>query len=153
MIHKVKHWLGIEGVKLEILADDTLEPGQEQIRGKIRLYSKTAHTVTGIKLVLVEKYTRGRGKDKRTDEYTLGETSSSKRVEVPAEGAVELDFVLPFSRAKSEVDDWQEKNAVNQQIGKLAKWMEGVQSEFRLEAEAKVEGVALNPFDRKIMQL
>jgi hypothetical protein len=38
-------------------------------------------------------------------------------------------------------------------IAKAAKLLNAVKSEFRIEAEAKVRGTALNPFDKKLVSV
>jgi hypothetical protein len=36
-------------------------------------------------------------------------------------------------------------------IAKAAKWANKVESEFRVEAEARIQGTALNPFVRQVI--
>ena len=153
MFRKVKKWLGIEGVKLELLLPDEIDSRSEEINGKIRLYSLNTQTVKQIVIKFVERYSRGRKEEKTTDEYQLGEIYLTDTIEVPADKAVEIDFTLPFITVKSEMDELQDKNFVMGGIVKAAKWMSGVKSEFRIEAEADVKGTALNPFDKKTIQL
>lgn len=153
MIGKVKKWLGIEGTKLELILPEEWPDTEKSLPGRIRLYSKNAQTVTSIKVVFIERYFRGRGKEKRTDEYLLGETTIFKRIDVPAEGSVDVKFEIPYSLIQSEMDRLQERNFLAKKFVHAAKWLEGVQSQFRVEAEATVEGVALNPFDKKEIKL
>lgn len=153
MIGKVKKWLGIEGTKLELTLPEEWPVTEKTLPGRIRLYSKNAQVVTSIKLALIERYYRGRGKEKRTDEYLLGETTIYKRIEVPAEGSVDVKFELPFSIIQSDMDRLEDKNFLAKRLVRAAKWLEGVDSQFRVEAEATVEGVALNPFDKKEVRL
>ena len=153
MFGKVKKWLGIEGTKLELILPEEWPANEQSLPGRIRLFSKNAQVVTSIKLVLIERYNRGRGKDKRTDEYLLGETTIHRRIEVPAEGSAELKFEIPFSVIQSDMDKLEDRNIVTRNFVRAAKWLEGVQSQFRVEAEATVEGVALSPFERKEVRI
>jgi hypothetical protein len=73
MFGKVKKWLGIEGVKLELVLPEMAFEEVGAVSGQIRFFSKNAQTVKGIKAVMVEKYTRGRRKEKLVDEYLIGE--------------------------------------------------------------------------------
>ena len=109
--------------------------------------------VTGIKVVLIEKYSRGRSKEKLIDEYELGHTFIGRTYEVPAQEVVELEFELPFSIVKSDMEEFGNRNFLFGGIARAAKFMQAVKSEYRVEAEAKVKGVALNPFDRKSIKL
>ena len=153
MFGKVKKWLGIEGTKLELIIPEEWPASEQSLPGRIRLYSKNAQVVTSIKLVLIERYNRGRGKEKRTDEYLLGETTIHRRIEVPAEGSTELKFEIPFSVIQSDMDKLEDRNIVTRNFVRAAKWLEVVQSQFRVEAEATVEGVALSPFERKDVRI
>lgn len=149
MIGKVKHWLGIEGVKMELMLPEEVSPKGGFVPGKILLQSMNAQTVLSVKVVLIEKYTRGRGKDKLIDEYEIGSTTLNKVIEIPMNGQVEVDFQLPFTIARSNIETFGERNFLFGGIAKAAKMINGVHSEYRVEAEAKVKGVALNPFDKQ----
>jgi len=54
---------------------------------------------------------------------------------------------------KSEMDDMGDKNILLGGLVKTAKWIRGVNSEYTIIAEAKVKGVALDPFDKEIVNL
>ena len=149
MFGKVKKWLGIEGVKLELVLPEAVKEETGEVNGKIRFYSKNEQTVTTIRLILIEKYSRGRRSDKKIDEYELGEINLKRKITVPAEEPIEIDFSLPFNMTKSEIDELEDKNLILGGIAKTAKWLRGVNSEYRIEAYAKVSGVALDPFDRR----
>ena len=145
----MKTWLGIEGVKLELALPQELRADLRELNGLIRLSSQQAQTVDYIKVVLVERYQRGRGEEQLTDEYELGRVELRQRIEVPAEGTVEVPFTLPFVRARSGMDRIASQNILFRGLAGAAKWISAVQSDYRVEAEAKVVGVALNPFDKQ----
>ncbi len=149
MFGKVKKWLGIEGVKLELILPEVLDKDSGLLKGKIRFTSMNDQTVTYIQVALVEKFVRGRGDEKLIDEYELGKIELEKSFEVPANESIELDFELPFDVMKSEMDEMGEKNILFGGLVKTAKWIRGVQSTYTIIAEAKVKGVALAPFDKK----
>lgn len=152
MIGKVKKWLGIEGVKLEIFLAEDFQPQQPPLRGTIRLMSKKEQVVTAIKLVLIEKYARGQ-KDKRLiDEYELGTLVLKERITVPADGqAIDVPFSLDYQLVRSPIDAFGSRNPLYGGLAWAAKKLQKVQSEYRLEAEANVLGVGLNPFDKKLL--
>ncbi|MAT55602.1 MAG: hypothetical protein CMN32_14085 [Saprospirales bacterium] len=153
MFGKVKKWLGIEGVKLELELPEMAFEEVGAVSGQIVFRSKHAQTVTSIRVVMIERYTRGRGKEKLIDEYLLGEINLDKRIEVPAEEPIAVDFTLPFEMVKAPIDEFASRNFINKGIAKLAKTFRNTKSEYRIEAEAKVEGTALNPFDRKSIEI
>lgn len=148
MIGRVKRWLGIEGVKLELILPDEIT-SDSVVEGKILFYSMRPQVVKSIKIYMVEKYKRGRGKNKLIDEYQLGSIELDDDIEVPANEEVEVDFALPFSLAKSDVDRFSDQNIVFKGVASAAKLLKGVKSEYRIVAEANVKGTALNPFDSK----
>lgn len=149
MIGKVKKWLGIEGVKLEIVLDEDALKTPGVIRGTLRFQSMNQQTVTRIQVVLIERYERGRGEEKRIDEYELGRVGLAENFDVPADEIIMRSFELPYTQLKSEMDEFADKNFLFRGISKAAKRFSSVKSTFRLEAEANVRGVALNPFDKR----
>lgn len=151
MFGKVKNWLGIEGVKMELLIPEEIYESAGSVTGKLRFYSKTDQTVSAIKIRLIERYSRGRKDNKLTDEYELGEINLTESFKVPANEPLEMDFTLPFKIVKSEMDEIGEKNILSGGLVKAAKWIRNVKSIYRVEAEAKVKGVALNPFTKQIV--
>jgi len=153
MFGKVKRWLGIEGVKLELVLEDEVSMTASEIEGKIRFYSMHDQTVKKVRVRIIEKYKRGRFKNKLVDEYHLGSIELEQDIDVPAEEHVELDFTLPFNLAKSDMDRFSDQNIVFKGVASAAKLMKGVESVYRIEAEAEVKGTALNPFDVKEVKL
>jgi hypothetical protein len=149
MINKVKKWLGIEGIKLEILVPDEIQSSDGFVAGLVRFQTQHTQTVTQLKMVFIERYSRGRGKEKRVDEYELGYLDFREPFEVPAGQEVEVEFTLPFSLVQSEMDAMASSNFLLGGVVNAAKKMSAIKSEFRVEAEAKVKGTALNPFDKK----
>ena len=153
MIGRVKRWLGIEGVKVELVLPEEIKGSDGLIEGKIRFQSMHTQKVKSIRLTLSEKYTRGRFKNKLTDLYKIAETEQKEDIIVPADEVIEVDFVLPFSVVKSDMDEIADKNFVFRKIVGAAKKIKNVKSEYTLEAEAIIEGTALNPFDKKTVNI
>ncbi|MEP6794078.1 MAG: hypothetical protein ABJB16_07110, partial [Saprospiraceae bacterium] len=117
--------------------------------GKLRFYSMHTQKVKSVRVTLTEKYTRGRWKNKLADLYKLAEIELTEEIIVPAEETLELDFELPFTLVKSDMDHIGDKNFVLQNVVNAAKFIKNVKSEYTIEAEADIEGTALNPFDKK----
>ena len=153
MIGKVKQWLGIEGVKLELVIPEGQALANGSISGIMRFQSMNPQTVTGIRVVLIERYSRGRKEERLIDEYELGRLEIQETFEVIPEEIVEKRFTLKFEALESDVDRWGNRNVLNRQIAKAARWFRKAESQYRVEAEAKVKGVALNPFDKKTVEL
>ena len=153
MFGKVKRWLGIEGVKIEMILPDEVSAASGVIEGKLKFESMHLQTVTKIRLTLTEKYIRGRWKNKLTDQYKIGEIELSEDIEVPAHEVIMMDFELPFTVIKSEMDELGDKNFVFKKLVDAAKTLKNVKSEYYLEAEAAVRGTALSPFDKQLIKI
>lgn len=153
MLGRVKNWLGIEGVKLELVLDERPLAFPNRLEGQIRLKSIRPQTVLSVTIVLIERYSRGRGEDRLVDEYQLGSIQLTDIIEVAPGEVVERPFSLPFERIQSDVDTFGGRNLLFNGMARLARWSRKVESEYRLEAEAEVKGVALNPFDRKSVKI
>ena len=147
MLGKMKQWLGIEGVKLELTVPGGFDLSAPSVDGTLRLYSKNEQTVSAVRLVLIERYSRGREPELLVDEYLLGELVLRQPIVVPAEGQmVEVPFSLPFHAVRSEVEEFGRRNLVFKGLAWVAKKTRNAVSEYRLEAEAQVPGVGLNPY-------
>ena len=153
MLKRVKKWLGIEGVKVELIIPEMVKIQDGVIEGCVRLSSMNDQSVTSLHFKLVEKYIRGRRKSKLTDEYLLAEKDIPVLIEVPANEPVDYQFDMPFNIITSEMDRLEAKNFLLKGLVKAAKKLKAVRSEFRLEVEADVLGTALSPFDRKTIEL
>jgi hypothetical protein len=149
MFGKVKRWLGIEGVKVEIILPEVIKEKDGLIQGKLRFESMHTQKVKSIKVTLTEKYTRGRFKNKLTDQYKIAEIEQHEEILVTAHEPAEIEFELPFTLVKSDMDEIADKNFVFRKLVDAAKAVKNVKSEYTLEAEVEVEGTALSPFDKK----
>ena len=151
MIGKIKKFFGIEGVKLELIIPEKVYAfgGKGIIEGKIRFQSMNTQEVSFIKLALVERYTRGRGDDLKIDDYEIGNAELEFDLVIPANESVEVDFELPYTLVKSDMDAMGDKNFLFKGLVNAAKYISKVKSDYKVVAEAKVKGTALNPFDKK----
>lgn len=145
----MKKWLGIEGVKLELLLPEEVEAAPGILQGRVRLESMNPHEVAAIRIVLIERYARGRKAERLIDEYELGRTELDQAFSILPGESRELPFTLEFAFIESNIDAFGKKNFLLKGLAKAAKAANQVSSDFRVEAEAQVKGVALNPFDKK----
>ena len=151
MFGTIKNWLGIEGVKIEIQMNDEISPGSDKIEGSLLFYSKREQLVEGVNVKLIERYTRGRRKNKLIDEYILGEMDYDQRIEVPAEQFIELEFDMPFEMLKSDMDRISDMNFVTRGFVEVAKKVKNARSDFRIEVSADVKGTAIPPLVKKVI--
>lgn len=134
---------------MELVLPELVRETEGAIEGILRFQTMQTQTVTSVKVKLIERYSRGRGDSKLIDEYQLAEIDLVQDIEVPENEVVELDFSLPFQLVKSEVEAFGSKNFLFKGIAKAAQLSRNAKSIYRVEAEAKVRGTALSPFDKK----
>ena len=149
MFGQIKRILGIEGVKIDVDVHQPVHLSSGKITGIIRLITLRDSEVTGIKLKMIEKYHRGRNKEKLIDEYLIGELDLNESFQLKKEEIIEIPFELPFTNYQSEMDKFQKSNFVASSFVKMAKFIKGVKSEYRIEAEASVKGTKLSPLAKK----
>jgi sporulation-control protein spo0M len=153
MLTKVKNWFGIEGVKMDILLPDDIRSVDGLFSGILVFNALTTQEVLNVKVKMVERYGRGRGSGRLVNEYVLGELFIDKSIIIEANIETKLSFAFSFKYVTAPIDDFAKKNILFKGMANMAKKMSKVNSEFRIEAEAKVKGTALNPFVQKFFQL
>ena len=153
MLKKVKNWFGIEGVKMDILLPDDIRSADGLFSGILVFNALTTQEVLYVKVKMVERYGRGRGSERLVNEYVLGELIIDKSIIIEANIETKLSFAFSFKYVTAPIDDFAKKNILFKGMANVAKKMSKVNSEFRIEAEAKVKGTALNPFVQKFFQL
>lgn len=145
---KVKEWLGIEGIKLEINLPEDLVQSDGVISGTLRYSTKNTQQVLNTSIKLYEEYSRGRRKAKKTDTYLIAEIEIGDSFMVYPEDVKEVPFKLTFQYVQSEMDKIHSKGGFSGALAGMAKKAKGVQSKYFVEAESDISGTALNPFDK-----
>src|SRR5690625_7901614 len=72
MFRKVKKWLGIDGVKIDVDVPEEIFLREKKISGWLIIESKQDSMIQKIRMRLEEKYSRGREQNRLIDEYELG---------------------------------------------------------------------------------
>ncbi len=149
MIGKVKSFLGIESVKIKLEIPNEIPLDASAFPGKIIFTSKTRQTVKSVSIKLIEKYTRGRRKNKLVNEYVAGIIEYNKPFIVENNKEFAFEFTLPYNIAQSEMDKIGSSNFLTKGLIGIAKLLNNVKSTFRVEASAKVKGNAISPLTSK----
>lgn len=149
MFGQIKRMLGIEGVKIDVEIIQPVNLHSGRLRGIISLITLRDSEVTSIHLKMIEKYHRGRNKEKLIDEYIIGELVLNDRFQLKKEEIIEIPFEMPFNNYQSDMDRMQKSNFFASGLVKMAKLLKGVKSEYRIEAEATVSGTKLSPISKK----
>lgn len=153
MLGRVKLFFGIEGLKLDVQTPAEFHIQDKVIEGAIRLHSKSPQTIQSVEIKLVETYQRGRGKDKRTNDYLWGKIVWKEQIHIPAYGEKIIDFRLPVTPQLSGMDEMAGRSLVHSKIASLASLIKNASSAFYIEVSAHIEGTALNPTEKKVISL
>ncbi len=153
MLKKVKKWLGIEGVRITVDVPEDIFIHEKKVSGTLILESKQESTISQIRMRLIEKYSRGRKHNKLIDEYLLGTTVIDDPIHLLANQPGEVTFDLYFQPLKSEMDNLESKNILLKGVVRTAKFLRRVHSQYRLEIEADVKGMAISPLVKKELKI
>lgn len=153
MLKKVKKWLGIEGVRITVDIPEDVFLREKKLSGYLIFESKQDSVVTELRLRLIEKYSRGRRQHKLIDEYILGAEVMDNLIQLHANEPRQIPFDLYYEPLKSEMDTLEAKNILMKGIIRSAKLIRNVQSKYRLEIEADVEGMAISPLVKKEVKI
>jgi hypothetical protein len=138
---------------MDILLPDDIRSVDGLFSGILVFNALTTQEVLNVTVKMVERYGRGRGSERLVNEYVLGELVIDKSIIIEANIETKLSFAFSFKYVTAPIDDFAKKNILFKGMANVAKKMSKVNSEFRIEAEAKVKGTALNPFVQKFFQL
>ncbi len=153
MLNHVKNILGIEGVKISLEVPSTIDAKSKVVEGRLIFSTLRAQTVSAVEVKLVETYSRGRRKKKRSNDYTLGYIRQEEKIKINKDEDYVLQFKMPFVTGQSEMDRYEKKNFLLRGMVKAAKYFRGVKSTFHIEAEAFISGTKLHPFDKIEVEL
>ena len=149
MFSRLKKWLGVEGVKLEFELPYEINADEGNLHGTLHFYSMSSVEVTAVEIAFVERYRRGRGKEKLIDEYELGRIELNEKLQIEAEVPSSIKFEIPFTVYRSRMDEFEKKNFLTRGVSTIAKLAKNVKSTYRVEAKANVVGTALHPIAKK----
>lgn len=154
MFGKVKKILGIEGVKIELIIPEKVDADLGLLVGILKLTSLSdGNVLEKLEINMIEKYSRGRGKDRLINEYNMGHLVKKENIIISKNDIIEIPFELPFLLVKSEMDQLEERNFFTKGLVKLAKKIRNVSAEYSIKAEAYIKGTTLQPFDVKTVNL
>jgi len=128
MLGKLKRVLGIEGVKVEMYVKLPIDKEAKVITGNLKFTTKSESVIKSITVKIVEKYSRGRGKEKLVDEYTIAQLELSDSFVISPEEIVEVPFSIEYEVALSEMDKMAKESLLSRPLISLAKWIKKVKS-------------------------
>lgn len=149
MFSFIKEVFGKDGIKMKIATAPAYPKNIKTLNGDLEFSVQKDKTIQVVQLQLVERYTRGRGQERKTDEHLLGTWALPQPLSLKAGNVQTIRFELPFEFLYSKMEELAEQgNLVQKGLAKLAQGLKGVSSTYYLEARAKVEGTKLDLIDK-----
>ncbi len=149
----IKQFFGIGGVKVELQIPPQAPKAGGMIQGNINLTAKSDQHILELEVKLVETWSTGRGEDKEEKEFELGKLNLPAPFDMKAGEVRQFPFQLPFQLIKSNNDQLKEKGGALGALGSVAAFADAEKSVFHVVADADVKGTALDPGDKKEIQL
>lgn len=153
LFQTIKNKLGIGGVKVVLEAPGQVTKASERISGKVILTTKSEQEITEIEISLKEEYTTGRGDDKKTKEFTLGELKLPVNFTIKPGETKEIPFDLDFKMLKSNNDELRERGGAMGALGSMAAFANAEKSKYTVQAHVDVKSATLDPMDEKEIKL
>lgn len=150
---KIKQGLGIGTAKVELQIPGQISSASQEVAGKIILTAQSDQKVKSIRVIIIERYTTGRGEDKTSKEYELGSLLLPTAFELAKDERHEIDFQLSFKLGLSNNQSLAEEKGVLGALGKAAVFAKAEKSEYEVKVTVDLEGVALDPSDSKPIRL
>jgi sporulation-control protein spo0M len=149
----IKNKLGIGGVKVSLQIPSQASKADGFVEGKVILTTKSEQEVLKIEVKMLEEWTTGRGDDKKTKEFTLGEVTFPQGFIIKPGEMKEIPFRLEFELLKSNNDELKEKGGVRGALGTVGAFASNESSEYFVDADVDVKSAALDPSDKKPIKL
>ena len=151
---KVKKVLGIGGVKMKVeMPLVQFQKGSGEVSGKITLTTQTDQFIKDITVKVSEDWTTGRGDEKQTKTFTLGEVTVAQGFDIKAGETKEYSFKCPYQNIKSENDSLKEGGSVQKTLGKLGAFMDVEKSKYEVVVHCDVKGVLMSPSETIKIQM
>lgn len=149
----VKNKLGIGGVSVSLQVPGQVSKNDNIISGTITLTTKSEQEVKMITIKMIEEFTTGSGKEKKSKEFDLGMVKIPGDFTIAPGDLKEISFQLSFEVVKSNSDQLKDKGGVLGALGSLSAFASNEKSTYYITAEADVKAAALDPSDKKEIRL
>ena len=145
---KIKQFLGIGTIKMELEMQPTVDLESKLITGKLKVTGKSDQSIKDIELSFDESFSTGKSDAKSTSKLNWGKMTL-QGFEIKKDEVKEIEFELPFSYAKSSNEAMADKGGIVGGLGKVGTFLDGEKQKYELTATANVKGVTLPPLVSK----
>lgn len=148
ILGKIKQFLGIGTIKMELDMQPTIDLESRLLTGKLRVTGKSDQAIKDIELSFDETFSTGKSDDKSSSKLNWGKTSIAG-FDIKKEEVKEIEFELPFTYAKSSNEAMADKGGLVGGLGKVGSFLDGEKQKYEITATANVKGVTLPPLVSK----
>ncbi len=152
-LQSIKNKLGIGGVSVALSVPGQVSREAGTVQGRITLTTKSDQNIVDFTVKMYEEFTTGRGEEKKTKEYVLGEIKIPGGFTIKTGETKVINFTLPFKTLNSNNDDLKQMGGAMGAIGKMGSFANNEKSEYFIQATADVKSAALDPDDKKDIKL
>jgi hypothetical protein len=145
LISRIKQFLNIEGIKVTLELDNSLIPKDAVLSGNLLLLSQRNQQIKSVRLKLYEVYERGRGDSRKTSTIMMGQLHIPVSQMLTANKVHKICFQLPYKYHLSAVEHFSRKNILFKTVASGLQTLNGVTSQYYLEANVDAVGVGVSP--------
>jgi hypothetical protein len=145
---KIKQFLGIGTIKMELDVQPSVDLESRLIQGKLKVTGKSDQAIKDIELSFDETFSTGKSDAKSSSKLNWGKMTLAG-FDIKKDEVKEIEFELPFSYAKSSNEAMADKGGIVGGLGKVGTFLDGEKQKYELTATANVKGVTLPPLVSK----
>jgi hypothetical protein len=150
MFSKLKQFVGMVGITVELDIPGNLAKDASALTGTVRVIAKQDQHITRVTANMKQTHTEGSGEKRVSNDYEIGEIIiTNQAFDIKAGETKEFPFTMAFQRRQSGDQRLAESGGVLGALGKFSTMIDNEQDEFWVNAMADVKGAALDPNDNK----
>lgn len=152
LFKKVTDFFGINGVKIELDVPPEISKKATTAEGSITLSAKSQQIVTSIRILLIEKRTSGKGRNKKEQRFELGKILLNEHITLTPDDNKTIPFTLDFVLLKTKNEALKAQGGIFEVIGTINEALKKEDIEYSIVARADVSGAALTSSDKKYVR-
>ena len=148
LFDKMKNFVGIDTVGVEVVVTESLSSATESINGTVIITGKSEQTVKRIIVNLIEKYKyKNQENSIVTSDYQLGEITLEEEFKIAKDEIKKIAFNLPVKTIEDK-GFYSKEEIEKMKNNKLSKYIVENTSTYFISAVADVEAAKIDPAGR-----
>ena len=151
ILKKVKTFLGIHGVTIELEIPLEIPKDSKRLEGNVAVHSKSDQQIISITVSFIEKHITGKGKEKKTRKFELGTCVIAGPINLQAGIVRTFPIRLDFAIMKTKNEALTAQGGVFHVLGKIGSFVQKEHCDYYVTARAEVCDAAFDSTDMKIV--